>query len=289
MNYCELKYCLKAFKNLKIDIIGRSWDNRNIYSISTFFSGKTDWILIHGGIHSREHLSVDLCVALAEIIDKNYKYYESLNDFPNICFVPMVNPDGVEISYFGESIIKDEKLRKIASKILEGKDYRLIKSNARGVDLNNNFDAFFEKHMGDIQPSINGYKGELAFSEKETIALRDITLKIQPIFTISYHLKGEEIYFDFYQNENHYKRDEKIAKILNKFTGYEIKSTQNVSFGGYKDWCVLNLKIPSFTIELGRDEMNHPIKSVEIYDILAKNIGLLYHLCDIVKICKEMN
>lgn len=287
MNYDELEFCLKTFTNLKIETIGRSWDNRNIYSISTFFSNKNDWVLMHGGIHAREHLSTDLCITLAKIIDKNYTYFENLKGFPNICIVPMVNPDGVQIAHFGENAICDERLKKIVKDLLHGNDYKLIKSNSRGVDLNNNFGALFEKHIGSTKPSINGYKGEFAFSEKETIALRDITLKIKPIFTISYHLKGEEIYFDFYQNEKNYKRDEKIAKLISEVTGYTIRSTQHISFGGYKDWCVSTLKIPSITIELGRDELEHPIKNIEIYDIIAKNIGLLSILCDIVKICKE--
>jgi len=47
------------------------------------------------------------------------------------------------------------------------------------------------------------------------------------------------------------------------------------------------LKIPALTIELGRDEYIHPVKSQEIYEIIAKNSGIIDNLCDIVKLCKE--
>jgi len=289
MNYEEFEYCLTTINNMKINKIGRSWDNRNIYSVSTFFHDKNDWIIVQGGIHAREHLSVDLCVALLSIIDKNYNYFKELEDFPNICFVPMVNPDGVEIVHFGIDAIKNNNLKKDMTEILNKFDYKLIKCNARGVDLNNNFDALFFKHVGAKNISPHGFKGNFPFSELETITLKKLTEEIKPLCTISYHLKGEEIYFDFYQDEKDYKRDEKIAKIIQNVTGYEIKSTQNFSFGGYKDWCVSRLKIPSFTIEVGRDLLDHPIKNIEIYDIISKNIGLLSKLCDIVKICKEKN
>lgn len=287
MNYEELEYTLKTFVNLKIDTIGRSWDDRNIYSISTFFNEKKDWIIIQGAIHAREHLSTDFIIFLAEIIDKNYLYFESLDDFPNICFVPMVNPDGVEIVYFGKDKIKNNILQKNISNIIKNNNYKLFKSNARGVDLNNNFDAKFELHEGACEPNFQGFRGEYAISEKETQALCDLTIKIKPIFTISYHLKGEEIYYDFYQQEEQLNRDRKIAELVAKANNYSIKSVQNISFGGYKDWCISKLNIPSLTIELGRDCVSHPIEHVEIYDIISKNAGILYTLCDIVKLCKS--
>lgn len=95
-------------------------------------------------------------------------------------------------------------------------------------------------------------------------------------------MKGEEIYFDFYQKEKNLKRDERIAKMVQNLTGYRIVSTQNSSFGGYKDWCIQRLGIPSLTIELGQDKFDHPINHMEIYDIITKNARILDILCDIV-------
>ena len=286
MDYNSLLKELSSFKNLKIKIIGRSWDNRNIISVSTFFYGKP-FVLIHGGIHAREHLTVELCLCLAKKIDENYSFYEKLENFPNICFIPLVNPDGVDFSIFGIDCVNSVKYKKLLSKITQGKDYRLFKSNIRGVDINNNFDAKFDSHLGVNFPSFQGYKGGKPFSEKESQTLRNITLKIKPIFTISYHMKGEEIYYDFYQEPKQRKRDEQIAKLIARITGYTIKSTEKFSFGGYKDWCISCLKIPSVTIEVGRDKILHPVPFDEINDIIFKNTGIIDILCDIVNICKE--
>jgi len=285
MDNKSLEFCLNKFKKLKVSTIGRSEDNRNIYSLSAFFAASRPWVIIQASIHAREHLSTDLCIMFAQMIESNYEYYKS--NYPNICFIPMCNPDGVEITFKGKKAINDSKLKKQVESFLHNNDFRMYKSNARGVDLNNNFDAKWNNHIGSKGPGFQGYKGESAFSERESLVLASITLCLKPIFTISLHTKGEEIYYDFYQTEEIKSRDKKIAEMISNINGYKIKSTERVSFGGYKDWCIQMLKIPALTIELGRDEYIHPVKSQEIYEIIAKNSGIIDNLCDIVKLCKE--
>ena len=77
-----------------------------------------------------------------------------------------------------------------------------------------------------------------------------------PSATFSFHTKGEEIYWEFEG-----RGDEKGAKILSQSTGYRAVKISG-SAGGYKDWCLLRLNIPSYTIECGSDELTHPIKDI---------------------------
>ena len=286
MDYNSLSRILKTFQKLKKQNIGRSEDDRIVYALSAFFDAKKPWIIVQGAIHAREHLSADFVIALAFVVEHNFEKFKTDANFPNICFVPMVNPDGVEIVHFGSKAIKNKTNQKLVKKILEGNNHRLYKSNARGVDLNNNFDALWGKREGKSVPSMQGYPGTHAFSERESRVLRDLTLQLLPIFTLSYHMKGEEVYWDFFQQDKFRERDKKIAQIVASVNGYQIKSTQDSSSGGYKDWCVKCLEIPSLTIELGRDEFDHPMQNAEIYDIIAKNIGILDRLCDIVELIK---
>ena len=86
-------------------------------------------------------------------------------------------------------------------------------------------------------------------------------------FTISYHSKGEEIYFNFFQESWRLVRDETIAKQFEKSTGYKIKNVEKTSSGGLKDYCVQKLKIPSITIEVGSDDLSHPINE-EFLDLI---------------------
>ena len=99
MNYNDLKNQIKNIKRLKVESIGRSWDNNDIFSVSTFFDDRP-WVIIQGAIHAREHLSTDFIVYLISVLDRNYDYYKSLSNFPNVCFIPMLNPDGVQIVHF---------------------------------------------------------------------------------------------------------------------------------------------------------------------------------------------
>ncbi len=151
--------------------------------------------------------------------------------------IPLVNPDGAEIS---------QSLRP------------LWKANARGVDLNCNFDA--DWGSGRLNTKIRGSEncmGDFPFSEAETSALRDFTLKIKPFVTLSFHTKGEEIYWQYDG-----RGDKRGAEILSAATGYRPMPVFG-SAGGYKDWCIKKLRIPAYTIECGADSLSHPIVSLK--------------------------
>ena len=89
------------------------------------------------------------------------------------------------------------------------------------------------------------------------------------------------IFYDFYQDVKRKTRDRKIAKIVEKSTGYKILPSGK-SAGGYKDWCIETLKIPALTIEVGKNSLVHPItrdklpeiwqKTACVYEDLLKNL-----------------
>lgn len=60
------------------------------------------------------------------------------------------------------------------------------------------------------------------FSEPETRALKMFTEKIRPDFTVSYHTKGEEIYWYYGQPLSSCVRDKRMAMALSKATGYPL-------------------------------------------------------------------
>ena len=157
-------------------------------------------------------------------------------------------------------------------------DFSLWKANGRGVDLNVNFPARWGTGAKNTRRAGGeNYIGRCPFSEKETLALKRFTEGICPDYTVSYHTKGEEIYWYFYQGEEACIRDLALAKVLSKSTGYPLAFAGN-SAGGYKDWCIERFGIPSFTVEVGKDSLPHPLKEEAIEDILTKNQGALYAL-----------
>ena len=288
MRYLDLEIFLsKRIKHSKINIIGQTMLKRSIYSVEFDFESD-DNVIIQGAIHAREHITTDLICRLIKNVERNYDKYKALKT-PNIIFVPMVNPDGVELCYDGVKSVKSKILKTKLININNGsKDFLLYKANANGVDLNVNFDAKWGSgRQNKFLAASSDYIGESPMSENETKALAMLTVKKKAVFTISYHAKGEEIYYQFFNKPENIRRDKKIAKIIARNLKYKIKNTESVSSGGYKDWCVLRLNIPSVTIEVGKDSLLHPIENKNLNQIYKRNKNIIKILHKIIKEIKN--
>lgn len=276
----------RKIKHANIEIIGESVLKRPIYSV-TFDFGEEKSVIIQGSIHAREHITCDLVVEMIFEISKNFEKYRKMKT-PNLVFVPLSNPDGADLVLHGLESVENLKVRKFLRKINNNSlDFSLFKANANGVDLNNNFDARWGTGKANVFfPAPHGYVGKRAMSEPCTKALEYLVKKVKPIFTISYHTKGEEIYYDFFCKKEHEKRDKKIAKIVARTLNYKLVSSQNSSSGGFKDWCIEKFNIPSVTIEVGSDKLEHPIGVCHLEKIFKRNKKILEKLGKIAKECE---
>jgi len=163
-------------------------------------------------------------------------------------------------------------------------DFSIYKANANGVDLNTNFDAKWGTGKANVFfPSSHGFVGECSESEPCTKALVSLCKSVKPFFTISYHCKGEEVYYDFFNKKENLKRDKTIAKMVAKSLKYKLVKSESVSSGGFKDWCVCALNIPSVTIEVGSDKLSHPIMEDKINSIYKRNYKIIKLLAKILK------
>lgn len=193
--------------------------------------------------------------------------------------MPMVNPDGAILREKGATFAKGRA--EFLQKINGGDDFSLWKANAAGVDLNNNFDAFFGRGEGQKDsPSTHGYPGPYPFSEPETMALRNFTLSVAPKITVSYHALGRELYWYFFQSGADKERDFKIAQKIEAATGYKRIDSDCGSTGGYKDWCIQSLKIPSFTIEIIGSDKSHPLDACDLDGDWTANKNIPYIIAE---------
>ena len=233
-------------------IIGFSVEKRPIYYIMVEKTPRP-LVLVQCAIHAREFITAKFCVREIEDFLEHGKTGQAV-------FIPCVNPDGVIISETADP---------------------LYKANANGVDLNVNFDARWGTGVKNVKErGAENFTGDFPFSEPETRALRDFTLLLRPDMTVSYHTKGEEIYYRFFQTGKILSRDRRLAKIVEKKTGYKIVDIKG-SAGGYKDWCVEKLEIPAITIEAGSDEFSHPLTTDKaLDDITRKNLGITRDLIE---------
>lgn len=244
-------------------IYGKSLFGRNLFALKCG-SGAPVGIAQYA-IHGREYITTRL--ALAQIT-RGVTH-------GSVWFLPITNPDGVALSEIGLVSAPNIYRERLLTLNANRKDFSLWKANGRGVDLNVNFAARWGKGKKNVRiAGAENYVGTYPFSERETRALRSFTLDVCPDYTVSYHTKGEEIYWYFYQHKERKARDLRLAEELSRLTGYPLREAQG-SVGGYKDWCIRRFKIPSFTIEVGRDEHCHPLGEEALKDILARNIDAI--------------
>lgn len=246
--------------NVGYSLLGRPITGVHIGS----YSG--DQILIQGAIHAREYITSLLLVELVK--------FTVNNQFSGgFYFIPMMNPDGVALVLEGASTLPCEALKQFLTNVNGGNsDFSLWKANANAVDLNVNFNADWgqgRQNVFCVAPA--NFVGYYPESEREVRALTAFALKNKPAMTISYHTRGEVIYYGFTgQTDAERERDLAIANNIAEVTGYTVETAEG-SVAGFKDWTTRVLKVPALTIEVGSANMAHPIGEQYLNEIFEKN------------------
>lgn len=187
-----------------------------------------------------------------------------------LSIVPMVNPDGVNLVLNGPP--SSETWRKqVVSWNDNSWDFSGWKANIRGVDLNDQFPAEWEKERerNPKSPGPRDYGGEKPLSEPEAIAMAELTRKRNFDRVFAFHTQGEEIYWGFEGMEP--PESKTMVEELSKVSGYEPVQTLD-SYAGYKDWFIQDWRRPGFTVELGKGE--NPLPLTQFDDIYQKALGI---------------
>lgn len=244
-------------------VIGYSLNSRTI--LCDVVNGSSlKKILICGAFHGLEGIT-------SSFIEKFYNELLEKKIIPSasLYFVPCVNPDGVEISKNGP--ISAGIYKELVEKIGFCDRWQ---ANARGVDINHNFDANWdnlrkmEVQNGITGPSYTRYGGERAESEPETQAIVNLCLREKFDISIAFHSQGEEIYWNF--DGIIPKHSEFLAKKMSEISGYSLSSPEGLAVGGgFKDWFIKKFNKPGFTIEIGKGKNPLPLSDLDsIYEKL---------------------
>ena len=269
MTFQELLNRIVALQDEGLELfnVGKSTLGKNILATHVGSFDGTQ-IIIQGGIHAREYISSLLMIEQARYLHSNDLVKEG-----GIYFIFLTNPDGAEIALDGIAQIPCEITRQYLTLGNNGRDdFSTFKANVNLVDLNTNFDADWgEGGQNVFCPNAENFVGFYPNSEREVQNLINFTQRIKPSLTISYHSKGEVIYYGFEgESEQNIVRDRAIGEQLSTLTGYPLIFTEN-STGGYKDWCIKNLQIPAYTIEVGSNSLSHPIGEENLPEIFEQN------------------
>ena len=261
-------YELINLSNVDSSVIGYSTFNRPIIAFHIgSYDGKQ--MFMEGGIHAREYLSTLFLIEEIKYLNDLFINNKLVGGY---YVVPMVNPDGIALVLDGESSVDCEIQREILKLINNGNDFSLWKANGLGVDLNVNFNAEWGKGDQNLFcPSSGNFVGYYPESERENRVLIQYCKNINPNITISWHTKGEIIYYGFYTlSAESLERDLKIATKISKVNGYPVVKTQG-SVGGFSDWVSLNLDVPAYTIEIGNANIPHPLGIENLETVFNQN------------------
>ena len=256
-----LEKLLADFPILTRTLLGRSVLGREI-PLLRLGEGKTHLLYV-GAHHGAEGMTAAILLRfLSEFLEahRSGRSVEGVDpafllSVRTLWIVPALNPDGVELVERGLSSagFLSDRIQRMNS---GSEDVTTWQANARGVDLNHNYDAGFraykgvESSLGILGGAPTRYSGEYPESEPETAALARFIRSVPLSMILSLHTQGREIYFT--SGGKALKGQAAVAARFAAMTGYRVAYPSGASaYGGLTDWAVGRLGIPAFTLECG--------------------------------------
>jgi g-D-glutamyl-meso-diaminopimelate peptidase len=236
--------------------------------------------------HANEYITTPVLMKFIEDYAKAYSTAGSILGYnirelynsASIYLIPLVNPDGVDLvqywpNYSDPAFVRAAQLNKTGLPLPS-----VWKANIRGVDLNLNYPAEWDKEkqeeirLGITAPAPRDFGGDAPLSEPESRAMVDFTKAHAFRLVIAYHTQGGVIYWQF---ENY--APPRALTIANQFaaiSGYAVEAgTAEAAYAGYKDWFLQQYQRPGYTIEVGKGI--NPVPFSQLPVIYRQNLGIL--------------
>ncbi len=279
-----MMYALRGrYRFLDTMPIGRSVLGKEIFAL--LLGTGSERVLYAAAFHGQEWLTALVVLRLCEDICEALQRDGKLDDLDlrqafsgrSLMLVPMVNPDGVDIAIHGSACAGCFAEQVTA---LGGDVPGLWQANARGVDINHNFNAGWAemqemtRKKGPNGPAARQWRGPAPESEPETAALTGLCSRFRFRHVLALHSQGEEIYWRYGRRTPEHAR--MIADVLSAASGYTVADPEGfASHGGFKDWFIESTGRPGFTIELGKGTNPLPISDFEKIYAGAREMLLL--------------
>ena len=276
---------LKArYPFLETGVAGKSVMGKNLYYVRL---GKgTNQLSYNASHHANESITTPLLMKFIENYSKAYSIGGRLGGYSipsifnrsSIYIIPMVNPDGVDLvaywpNYTDPAYLRAAQLNKTGLPLPS-----VWKANIRGVDINLNYPAEWEKEkqieleQGITGPAPRDYGGTAPLTEPESKAMVDFTRNHDFKLVIAYHTQGNVIYWQFMNLAP--PQSLSIANQFARISGYAVEAgSAEAAYAGYKDWFIQDYRRPGYTIEVGRGANPLPISQLPI--IYSQNEGIL--------------
>lgn len=289
MDHAELMRTLSAFAEIYPDVgigtLGCSILGREI-PLLTFGAGPRK-ILYVGTHHGMEWMTTTILLRFCEdllLAKQNGKAVYSLCpdrfwESHTLYVLPMLNPDGVEYQLHGVDP-ENPLYQRLLTMNGGSRSFSSWQANARGVDLNHNYDAGFSAYKQmEMENGIYGgapskYSGEAPESEPEVAYLCSfIRFQTDLRAVLTLHTQGEEIYYRSEGKAPPISRN--VARKMSLLSGYRLaEASGSAAFGGLTDWCIQKQGLPSFTLECGKGK--NPLPLTAFFPIYSNLRELLF-------------
>lgn len=261
---------------IQVDSIGMSVLGKSI-PVLRMGSGANQ-VHFNGSFHANEWITSLLLMKFIEEYAEAYMNAERLYG-SDVCerfvhttlwIVPMVNPDGVELVH-GRISSEDPRYAQ-ALKWNNGLiDFSGWKANIRGIDLNDQFPAGWDREKERRElfgPGPRDYGGEEPLCEPEACAMAEFTRNHFFRMVLAIHTQGEEIYWNYRDMEP--PESEDIVNRLAQASTYAPVKLDD-SDAGYKDWFIQEFRRPGFTVEAGLGVNPLPLEQFpKMYEAISK-------------------
>lgn len=277
---------MSKYSFLDFKIIGNTEMDKNIYSI-IFGNGKNNVIYV-GGTHANEWITVPILMKYIEAISDAYINNKEIYGYnakeifekSSIHFVPMLNPDGINLVINGISSAGSftHTVQNIADSYPSIRFPSGWKANIKGIDINLQFPAGWNRakeikfEQGFTTPAPRDFVGNFPLEASEAIAIYDYIISNNFNVLLTYHSQGNVIYYKYldFEPEGAYELGNKLATS----SGYLLEVTPyESSFAGLKDWFIFKHNKPGYTIEVGTGV--NPLPLSQFDEIYKDNIGIL--------------
>jgi hypothetical protein len=178
-------------------------------------------ILLVGNIHAREDFSSKYVMKFSNLLlqslqNENAYFPQAKQWLDSLTFyiIPVANPDGLKIAH--EDWIEIEHWKDSVLALTRVETLAEWKANGKGTDLNNNFDDGYHLYkksaIAQDLPASEGYKGCHPADAKEVMALQKFILKTKPLLTLSFHTKGNIL---FWRDCDTYEKYNQVDSLVN--------------------------------------------------------------------------
>ncbi len=242
-------------------------------------------VLMAAAFHGQEWLTSLVVLRLCEELCRSLAEEQPLAGWDvrralsgrQVVWIPLVNPDGVEIALRGSATAGPYAT---AVQAAGGDEPGRWQANARGVDINHNFNAgWCELQQLERKKGITGccarqWGGTAPESEPETRALTALCRRTPFRHVVALHTQGEEIYWQYGRNTP--PQAQLMAQVMAAASGYAVSAPTGLAVGGgFKDWFVEAFARPGFTVELGRGVNPLPLSAFESLYAKAREMLLI--------------